>query len=286
MQNTQLKQRKNFMHAPASVLMELNNLFFELNDITAIKRQDSIYSNKKIKEGLKIDKIKNSLILSKNENIKGIYLTGGEPFLHPDFNSILRMCLKRANTTVITNATLINEKKARFLRKIDDENKFETIYRINISHWEEKINDSIRGYGNFRKVVYAINSLSKYGFNPIINFINMTNETKEDVFLGFQELYRKYNLNFEDINLKFNKTAEIKNINPEELDNNQKINFDCSSSRIISSRGVFACPSLCNDFRARVGSDLSDYTKKIYLDTEKCLLCRKNNNKIFVNDWL
>ena len=31
--------------------------------------------------------------------------------MHPDFNQILRMCLKISNVTVLTNGTMINDKK-------------------------------------------------------------------------------------------------------------------------------------------------------------------------------
>ena len=82
--------------------------------------------------------------------------------LHPDFNTILRLCLKFSNVTVLTNGTLINDKKARFLRKIDDESNFETIYRISLDHYNEQKNDEIRGRGSYRKALLAIQSRYKY----------------------------------------------------------------------------------------------------------------------------
>ena len=223
MQNTK-SVNKNFMQAPNSILRELNNLFFELNPKGAEKKQNSILSGKKSNNCIKIEKIKNALIQSKKEELKSIYLIGGEPLYHPDFNSILRMCLKFANTTIITNGTPINEKKARFLRKIDDENKFEAIFRINLAHWNEVKNDSIRGYGNFRRVISAINSLSKYGFNPIINFINVYNESDRDSFEGFRDVFQRHDLMFEDINLKIIDNIEAQDINIEGLKDN-KLNF-------------------------------------------------------------
>ena len=101
--------------------------------------------------------------------------------MHPDFNQILRMCLKISNTTVLSNGVMINDKKARFLRKIDDESQFETIYRISLDSTNELENDSMRGRGSFRKALGAIISLLKYEFNPIISVLNYKNKPKEEI---------------------------------------------------------------------------------------------------------
>jgi molybdenum cofactor biosynthesis enzyme MoaA len=279
------------MYAPCAELEELNNLFFELTRFNCNLKCQNCYikksSYKELKDFLKVDKIKNILLQSRKENVKSIYLTGGEPLMHPDFNTILRMCLKFADTTVMTNGTFINEKKARFLRKIDDENEHETIYRVSLDHWEEAKNDNLRGYGNFRKVIFAVFSLIKYGFNPIISFVNYFNEDKDVIFQNFKALFEKNGFEFEPINLKiipyFKEASEGGEWRVPYF--SYKVT-DCINSRIVSARGIFACPVLCNDFRARVGSDLEDYTKKVYLDTEKCAACLKHGTKAFANDWL
>ncbi len=291
MQNLNNGKQMSFMYAPCAELKELNNLFFELTRFNCNLKCPNCYikksSYKELKDYLKIDRIKTVLLQSRKENVKSIYLTGGEPLMHPDFNAILRMCLKFADTTVMTNGTFINEKKARFLRKIDDENEYETIYRVSLDHWEEAKNDSFRGYGNFRKVMLAISSLIKYGFNPIISFVNYFNEDRETIFQNFKTLFGKSGFEFEPINLKiipyFKEVADDGELRHTNASNKMT---DCINSRIISVRGIFACPVLCNDFRARVGSDLEDYTKKIYLDTEKCAACLKHDTKAFANDWL
>ena len=57
---------------------------------------------------ISIEKIKQALIFVKGTKLNSIYLTGGEPLMHPEFNQILRMCLKISNTTVLSrNSVLI-----------------------------------------------------------------------------------------------------------------------------------------------------------------------------------
>lgn len=291
-QNLEISKVQSFMSAPTIETKELNNLFFELTDkIYNLKYGQSNLqkgSLKKDKNFLSIDKIKQTLLLVRNQNIKSLYLTGTEPMLHPEFNSILRMCLKISNTTIITSGTFINDKKARFLRKIDDESDFETIYRINFYHFDEQKNDMQKGRGSFRKALFAVQNLYKYDFNPIISITNYYNEKREILFENFSQISEKFGFELGQINLKItpyfdpnpinHKQIESEDINPDKL--------DCINSRILSSKGIFTCPLLCNDFRARSGYSIENFAKRVCLDTEKCYTCVKHDTKAFVNDWM
>ena len=112
--------------APVYKLEDLNNIFIELTAKNCnhrcsscyIKFENSFSLNKTVKDFISIDKIKEALTETKNENLHCIYLTGAEPMTHPDFNSILRLCLKRCNVCICTNGSFLNEKKIRFLNKI------------------------------------------------------------------------------------------------------------------------------------------------------------------------
>ena len=296
MQNIEGQAQNNFcamqfMSAPQVELKELKNLFFELSHKACNLKCKHCYIEKnpykQEKDFIPLDKIKSALLQTKGENLNSIYLTGGEPLLHPDFNTILRMCLKFSNVTVMSNGVLINDKKARFLRKIDDENNFETIYRISLDHFDELKNDEIRGRGSFRKALGAILNLAKYEFNPIISVCNYYQESKEDLFKGFYELFKKHNFEIEDINLKimpyFEKGDSDNFIEDFNFD---KTKLDCYNSRVLSANGVYSCPALSNDFRARVGSDMSNYSKRTFLDTQKCAKCIKHFSKNQVNDWM
>lgn len=291
-QNVKVAMKQSFMQAPVIEMEELNNLFFELTNKCCNLKCSHCYIKrnpfKKEKDFLPIEKIKQSLLSVRNENLKSAYLTGGEPMMHPDFNTILRMCLKISNTTVLTNGTFINDKKARFLRKIDDESEFETIYRISFEHFNEQKNDSIRGRGSFRKALFAVQNLYKYDFNPIITVTSYYKEKRETLFEGFYDLCKKFGFEMGQINLKITPYFDLNHENSKQLETSDfnKDMLDCKNSRIISSKGVFSCPILCNDFRARSGYSIENCSKKIYLDTEKCYNCTLHNTKAFANDWM
>ena len=288
MQNSKIM----YMTPPKVELVELQNVFFQLCSKACNLRCKFCYIErnpyKNEEDFISIDKIKESLVSLKGKKLNSIYLTGGEPLLHPNFNQILKMCLKISNTTVLTNGTMINDKKARFLRKIDDENDFETIYRISLDSTDEIENDSLRGRGSFRKALCAISSLMKYEFNPIISVVNYKNKSKEMIFKEFQEFFCKKGIEFEEINLKvipfFSKTDETMQI--EIVENIEIEKLDCYNSRVISQTGVYSCPMLVNDYRAKLGTSLNNFSKINYLDCEKCSICTKANQKVQVNDWM
>ena len=288
MQNSKIM----YMTPPKIELKELQNVFFQLCVKACNLKCKFCYIEKNPykneEDFISIDKIKEALISLKGKKLNSIYLTGGEPLLHPNFNQILKMCLKISNTTILTNGTMINDKKARFLRKIDDENEFETIYRISLDSTDEIENDSLRGRGSFRKALCAVSSLMKYEFNPIISVVNYKNRSKDIIFKEFQEFFHKKGIEFEEINLKvipfFSKTDETAQI--EVIENIEIEKLDCYNSRVISQTGVYSCPMLVNDYRAKLGTSLNNYSKINYLDCEKCSICVKANQKVQVNDWM
>lgn len=285
-------QNLAYITPPKVELKNLDNLFLQLCTKACNLKCRHCYIEKNPykneEDFISLEKIKASLITIKNSSLKSIYLTGGEPLLHPDFNQILRMCLKISNTTVMSNGIMINDKKARFLRKIDDESKFETIYRISLDSTNELENDNLRGRGSFRKALVAISSLLKYEFNPIISIINYQNKEKSQIFEEFQNYFSKKGFILDDINLKiipfFKKSEEINQIEINDEIIYEKL--DCYNSRVVSQNGIYACPMLVDDYRARLGSALADCSKINYLDCEKCAICAKFKQKIQVNDWM
>jgi len=100
--------------------------------------------------------------------------------------------------------------------------------------------------------------------------------------------FSKKGFMLEDINLKIipyfpsfeqNQEIDLKN------DINKNI-LDCSNSRIVSSSGIYACPILVNDYRARLGSNIDDCSKINYLDCETCAICANSIHKAMANDWM
>lgn len=283
----------NIFSAPVVELTELNNLFIELTAKNCNQKCKHCYIDfpisKNVKDFISIDKIRSALDDTKNQNIQCIYLTGAEPMTHPDFNTILRLCLKRASVCICTNATFINEKKARFLKKVEEESANEIIFKLSIDHYNEIKNDDIRGRGAYRQTINAIKSLIKYNFNPILNIVNYYQEEKKVLISEFNKICSKIGFETTDFNFQiseyYNKykstfdDSQLKEIN---FDGN---GFDCQVGRVLTDKGIYVCPFLSNDHRGRMGNDFKDFSKKMYMETNFCMTCAKNKNKVFGLNW-
>ncbi|MBR5555590.1 radical SAM protein [bacterium] len=268
-------------------LKNLNNLFIELTAKSCNRRCKHCYIDfpysKNVKDFISIDTIKEALIDTKSENIQCIYLTGAEPMTHPEFNAILRLCLKRTNVCICTNGSFINEKKARFLKRVEDESIYEIIFQLSIDHYDEIKSDDLRGRGTYRQTLNAIKSLIKYNFNPILCITDYYDEGKENLLNGFKTVCEKINFPASGNNFKINKFHNKTNNEIDFEENWQKL--DCENSRILTTKGVYTCPFLANDHRGRSGCDFKNYTHKTILETDFCATCLKNKTQIFSIDF-
>jgi len=279
----------NIFSAPVAHLSELNNLFIELTAKNCNQRCKHCYIDfplsKNVKDFIAIDKIRQALVDSKQEKIECIYLTGAEPMTHPEFNSILRLCLKRANVCICTNSSFINEKKARFLKKVEEESTHEVIFKLSIDHFNEVKNDDLRGRGAYRQTVNAIRSLIKYDFNPVLNIVNYYNEDKNVLMTEFKALCEKIGFETNDFNFQISEYYNKFKSNLETEKWGKNSNLDCQTGRVLTEKGVYVCPFLANDHRGRMGSNFNDFSKKMNLETDFCHSCSKNAGKVFGVDF-
>lgn len=278
----------NLFQSEVVNMKNLNNLFIEMTAKNCNQHCKHCYIDfqkfKKISDFISIDIIKQALNDTMDEDLQCIYLTGAEPMTHPDFNAILRLCLKRTNVCICTNGSFINEKKARFLKKVEEESNNEIIFKLSIDHYDEVKNDDIRYRGAYRHGLFAVKHLVKYNFNPIISITNYYNMSKEEICNGFLDVFKRNNLELDTTNLQIiswhNSSSEFDG----EV-NNTWSNLDCENGRILTTTGVYTCPFLANDYRGRCGSSFIDYNKKSTLETSYCNTCTKSGKQMFSIDF-
>ena len=272
----------NIFVTPVCRLEELNHLFIELTQKNCNQRCRHCYIDfpftKNVKDFIHIDKIKEALNDTQNANLMCIYLTGAEPMTHPDFNNILRLCLKRTNVCIFTNATFINEKKTRFLKKVEDESKYQIIFKLSFAHYDEFKNDEVRFRGAFRQNIYALKCLDKYDFTTILCLNNYYDEDERVLTDNFNTIIKTSEL--KNSMVQITKWAKSKDT---QLERNEKCNsnYDCSHGRILTENGIFSCPFLSNDYRGRVGSDFKDFSPNVRLETDFCSACIANKEPMF-----
>lgn len=277
----------SIIQAQCVCLNSLEHLFIDLEYVKEQNKNFSVYRsrsfNQKNKKYLQLDEIRAALVALDKKSLKYLYLVGNNAMFHPEFNHILRLCLNVSSVTIFSDGTCINDKKARFLKRVEEEGQNEIIFKIFLNHYDEKTNDSIAGRGSFRKAIHCITALNKYGFNPIL--VIKTNENKEDMKAGFIELGKKFKFETDDINFSFipDEITFEQNGSVEAI--SSIVDYDCMHSRILAKSGVYTCPMLLNDYRGRSGASLKDFSNKCYLETEKCSLCKVSGNSLYINNW-
>ena len=103
----------------------------------------------------------------KNNNFKGhINITGGEPFLHPDFFNIISLFDDHnISFGILTNGTLLNESIVKKLAI------YKNLSFVQISlDGTKRIHDNIRGKGNFKKALKGLGLLNKYNIQSMVAF--------------------------------------------------------------------------------------------------------------------
>ena len=276
-------------------LEELNHLFIDLEYSKPQNKNFNVYRsrsfNQKNKKYLQLEEIKDELKKIDRIKLKYIYLIGQNSMSHPEFNHILRFCLSVCSVTIFSDGSCINDKKARFLKRVEEEGNNEIVFKIEINHYDEKTNDERAGRGAFRKALHAVTSLNKYGFNPILvikSDMNNINDLRE----GFVELGKKFKFDTEDINFSFipdiknNKECEIIDNSISENCQNDVLDLDCMHSRLLSKSGIYNCPLLINDYRGRSGATISDFSPKCYLETDECRQCKNFGKRVYSNGWV
>ncbi len=267
---------------PICEMTELNNLFIELTEKNCNQRCKHCYidfsMNRNVKDFISIDKIKKMLEDTEKENVHCFYLTGAEPMTHPDFNSILRLCLKKNTVAICTNGSFINEKKARFLKKVEDESENRIVFMLPLWHFNELKNDDLRWRGSFRQILHATKNLVKYDFKVIFVVTNYYKESKKELINGFKNVFDNIDVAVEDWNFQINEFYD--ETSKSEITESTG-SLDCQTGRILTQKGVYVCPFLANDHRGRMGADFTDYGKKVYLETQFCVTCAKNKEKMF-----
>lgn len=119
--------------------------------------------------------------------------------------------------------------------------------------------------------------------------VKTTEQDTDELKQGFIELGKKFKFETEDINFAFvpdmSQQTSSEVIDSNEI-NSSNLDIDCMYSRLITKSGVYNCPRLINDYRGRCGASLSDYSSKCYLETEKCLQCKKFGKRMYTNSWI
>ena len=217
--------------------------------------------------------------------VKDFYFTGGEPFLNRELPGILDDALRIAPTTVLTNATLIDDRRAEELAALAGRTRYSFEMRVSLDGLTPETNDPIRGEGSFRTTMRGVEALHRAGFLPILT-VARTWSDDEDAALreGFHDLLRSLGIARPRVKvlplfLVGREVGRTRGYVPEEILTEEHVQgydfhgLQCSTSRMVTSRGVFVCPILIDHPAARMGATLSETLRAFPLAHGACHTC-------------
>jgi MoaA/NifB/PqqE/SkfB family radical SAM enzyme len=217
--------------------------------------------------------------------VRDIYFTGGEPFLHRDLIAILGDALRVAPASVLTNATLLTPDTVRELASLRDSSRYSLEMRVSLDGLTPERNDPIRGEGTFDDTIRGVRTLAAGGFLPIVT-VTRTWSDAEDRALreGFHALLRAEGISRPRVKVlplfqigreesRTHGYAPDEFLTPAHMEGYDPWLLQCSTSRMVTSRGVYVCPILINVPSARMAATLRESLRPFPLAHGACYTC-------------
>jgi MoaA/NifB/PqqE/SkfB family radical SAM enzyme len=235
---------------------------------------------------LERSKVQAALEESIELGVKEYYFTGGEPFMHRDMIPILADTLVLGPTTVLTNATLFTPKRVEALAVAAMESIYSLEFRVSIDGVTADANDAIRGDGTFVRAMEGVGMLIEVGFLPIITAMqSWPDEMHEDVLADFAEVLAAHGYRRPRIKIlpplrigaeveRSRGYEDYERITPEMLCGCDIDQLLCTRARLVTARGVYACPILLDYETAWLHETLGGAVRQhVPLREQACYTC-------------
>jgi molybdenum cofactor biosynthesis enzyme MoaA len=234
---------------------------------------------------LSLEDVKARLAEARSLGVREYYFTGGEPFLNPEILPILEETLKQGPATVLTNGLLLTPERSARLKALSDASEYSLDIRISIDGYTAETNDRIRGKGTFEKILAGIRSLAEAGVNPVLTVTEALEEAaspegRENLLawmrgLGLSRPRLKvlslFRIGAETKRARAYEAWET--LRDRQLTDEELEKLQCSSCRMVTSKGVYVCPILIDEPRARMGEALGETLRPFELAFASCFTC-------------
>jgi molybdenum cofactor biosynthesis enzyme MoaA len=217
--------------------------------------------------------------------VREYYFTGGEPFLNPELLEILEETLRQGPATVLTNGLLLTPARCARLRELFDASEYSLDIRVSIDGTTAAQNDPIRGEGTFARILQGIQNLAEAGINPVVTVTEALpdagDEAGRERLLAWMRSIGLPRPRLKVLSL-FRIGAEAarergyeawETLRGRTLDDAALAALQCSTSRMVTSRGVYVCPILLDEPAARMGDTLDETLRSFPLAHGACHTC-------------
>ena len=217
--------------------------------------------------------------------IREYYFTGGEPFMNRDLLPMLEATLKQGPATVLTNGMLLRPDVCERLRALADASDYSLDIRVSIDGFDRETHDAIRGDGVWDRVMIGLRNLADAGINPVITVTEAAEGVGSaegrarflDIIRGFG--FRKPRLKVLPLfrigaeETRSRTYASWERLSTDVLTSADAALLQCSSCRMVTSKGVYVCPILIEEPEARMGDTIAETLRPFPLRYGACHTC-------------
>jgi molybdenum cofactor biosynthesis enzyme MoaA len=238
---------------------------------------------------LSLEEVQQRLDESVPLGVKEYYFTGGEPFLNPEMTAILELTLQYGAGSVLTNGTILKDDWLRRLRAAEEASPYSLEFRVSLDGFSAATNDPIRGPGTFERTLGGIRKLVAFGFLPIVTVAQMDDSDAGPLVAGFVEVLKRNGYDRPRLKILpvLRLGAEVQRgrgyADDERVTRDMMAGFDarlllCSRARLVSDRGVHACPILLEAPDSLLGSTLEAACRPYPLRHHACWTCYRHGS--------
>ena len=236
-------------------------------------------------EMLSLAEVEARLAEARELGVREYYFTGGEPFMNRDMLPILEMTLKQGPATVLTNGMLLRAEVCKRLRELFDASEYSLDLRVSLDGFDAESHDAIRGKGVWDRVMIGLRNLAEVGLNPVITVTTAAEGVAgEEGRTRFLEIIRSFGftrprlkvLPLFHIGAEETRTRAYESwerLDRDSLTDDEAATLQCSSCRMVTSKGVFVCPILIEEPEARMGDTLAETMRPFALKYGACHTC-------------
>jgi molybdenum cofactor biosynthesis enzyme MoaA len=217
--------------------------------------------------------------------VREYYFTGGEPFLNRDMLRILEATLAYGPASVLTNGMLLRKEICRRLRELTDASEYSLDIRVSLDGFDRETHDAIRGEGVWDRVMIGLRNLADCGLTPVITVTAAAEGVgSSEGRSRFLELIRSFGfdkprlkvLPLFHIGAEETRTrayADWERLTTDTMPDADAGVLQCSSCRMVTSKGVYVCPILIETAEARMGDTLAETLRPFPLRYGACHTC-------------
>jgi MoaA/NifB/PqqE/SkfB family radical SAM enzyme len=234
---------------------------------------------------LSLADVERRLAEARELGVREYYFTGGEPFMNREMLPILEATLRQGPATVLTNGMLLRPDVCRRLRELFDASDSSLDIRVSLDGFDRESHDAIRGAGVWDRVMIGLRNLGAAGLNPVITVTTAAEGVASvegrqrflDLIRGFGfDRPRLKVLSLFRIGAEEKRTRAYEDwerIRNEALTDEEASILQCSSCRMVTSKGVYVCPILIEEPKARMGETLAETLRPFPLEYGACHTC-------------